>query len=60
MSQWISVEIALPENTNDVLVSEGCDVFVGWNAKPSGQWKNSDGNLIFVTHWMPLPEPPTL
>lgn len=59
MSEWISVEVALPEDTNDVLVSEGFDVFVAWNGKPSGQWKSSDGNLVFVTHWQPLPEPPT-
>lgn len=57
MSEWISVEDSLPENTDDVLVAYSDEVFVGWFTT-IGQWKNCDGNLICVTHWMQLPEPP--
>jgi len=69
MNEWISVKDDLPEHYVNVLiypypefndeyrfvgeydiVREGFVVWVG---------SNSEHNEVFVTHWMPLPKPPT-
>ena len=55
--EWISVEDRLPE-------AEGCY----WCYLPNGKyiqqvvimyWPDYGFNSGYVTHWMPLPEPPT-
>lgn len=60
--EWISVEDRLPENYQEVIV------FVdAANAKEiyMAQYMNLSFNILvsgnhsnFITHWMPLPEPP--
>ena len=56
--EWISVNDALPEKNDDVLVTDGEDVFIGWYAY---DWNSDDSNFYPSTHpikaWMPLPEP---
>jgi hypothetical protein len=58
--EWISVEDRLPEPYETVIVAGG----VGFINK-SGTWRTPlglDGTRDIqwkVTHWMPLPEPPT-
>jgi len=57
--EWISVNNALPDKNSDVIIYDeiarvqiAClDKFDDWDA----------GDYCFekVTHWMPLPEPPT-
>lgn len=74
MSEWISVEDRLPENKQVVLVwvhytdedGESCqDVdFADFFAPSKGnQWFQPYAFLSesgpFVTHWMPLPAPPS-
>jgi hypothetical protein len=60
--EWISVKDKLPENASDVLVTDGDAQMVAFYGKLKKLW-------IFhvdfwhhedVTHWMPLPEPPTV
>ena len=60
MSEWISVKDRLPETPVEVLVFNlGTWVLAYWN-EDVGQWilYNGDKVLRYVTHWMPLPEPP--
>ena len=57
--EWISVDDRLPENLSYIIV---CDKYgnvgeaycygEGWF-----EWIDSE-ERVFVTHWMPLPEPP--
>ena len=75
MSEWISVDDRLPEVTqtdnltsSDDLLICGISHLTGQNITTIG-WLNSDGNWqmiihyladdLDVTHWQPLPKPPT-
>lgn len=70
-NKWISVSDKLPEvgkagvyRSDDVLVVDNGDILTACFVKiKSGQlwWRMShiDDRLTNVTHWMPLPEPPT-
>lgn len=63
--RWISVEERLPEDEDRELTS-----VLGWNGvsvrevvfapreRPGSQWSSAAGGHEFITHWMPLPEPP--
>ncbi len=68
--RWISVEERLPEENGFYLVKvESPHIPVrayeykpdmGWDGNDR-LWKGYDGSYVFdhfVTHWMPLPEPP--
>ena len=53
---WISVEDRLPENDGTVLVASTCgNVFTGWWDE---HWRVIE-TFSEVTHWMPLPKPPS-
>ena len=66
-SEWISVEERLPEGKAPILVTDGGKVIVAYR-----NWlyrSNSTGRLgcpanygngMYLTHWMPLPEPPKM
>ena len=60
--EWIGVEERLPERDEYVMCYSECDcVFVGYRGFHSGAWMN--GGIAYcgkITHWMPLPEPPTM
>ena len=67
--EWIDVNDRLPENNSDVLVydSDYNTVYsANYNSKyfnQTGFWLNEAGGeyqyeFEYVTHWMPLPEPP--
>jgi hypothetical protein len=63
--RWISVEERLPEDEDRELTS-----VLGWNGvsarevvfapreRSGSQWSSAAGGHEFITHWMPLPEPP--
>lgn len=70
--EWISVEDRLPEENEQVLITDGSDVFYaykyyyeGWDYQIAEDFDGEEGvfstNAMkekHVTHWMPLPEPP--
>lgn len=72
--KWISVEERLPEHGTDVLaltapgtlsLGQNCVVaeYIHPRMEKSGVFINfyagyDDKNILAVTHWMPLPEPP--
>lgn len=70
--EWIACSIKMPPNDDYVLAADfvtkypscmpnyqvGC--YGDWIGSP--EWDDGDGNglhLKCVTHWMPLPEPPS-
>lgn len=74
VQKWISVEERMPEHGTDVLVltapgtlslGKNCVVaeYIHPRMEKSGVFINfyagyDDKNILAVTHWMPLPEPP--
>ena len=59
MENWINIKDELPEEFEDVIVTDGSDVWVdNYNLKEGGaiDWTNKFGEEI--THWMYMPEPP--
>lgn len=66
MTEWISVKDRLPDTFDDVLVySNDCIISIAWretekrkNGIVGWHWNSYCKRLGYVTHWMPLPEPP--
>ncbi len=63
-SEWISVEDRVPKNTNDVLVinEEGrMAVSCYFLSRDMYVWEQRDDQIGLgnVTHWIPLPLPPS-
>ena len=65
--EWISIKDKLPEPDVDVLVN-----FIGWDDMRFqrvleycsrdnifSDWQGEEYEMKIVTHWMPLPKPPT-
>jgi hypothetical protein len=63
MSEWISVNDRLPQVDFEVLVSCDGDVTISnfrVNCENGAMWFDIEcENGWIVTHWMPVPEPPT-
>lgn len=64
-NRWISVEDELPptsdkddESDDYLIVDSYGDKNVGYYNKMDKLWFSCDGNILYVTHWMPLPAPP--
>lgn len=64
MSKWIKCSERMPEEFEEVLVSDGANVEVMW-LDCYGLWDcwvDGEDRMVcsdVVTHWMPLPEPPS-
>ena len=60
MNEWVSVLVEMPDSDLLVLIYEkdqDPDVFLGYH---DGEcWRDSDATPCKVSHWMPLPKPPT-
>ena len=60
-NEWISVDERLPKELTHIIVCDE-DGTVGealYLSANSFEWLSSE-ELAFVTHWMPLPEPPMM
>ena len=57
---WIPVTERLPEDGEDVILTDGKNVSFGYshNLFSGMEWYIPHGRVGKVTHWMPLPEPP--
>ena len=61
--EWISVDKALPDNIQNVVVYAN-DIVMSWRETAwygNGCWHTADKEEMYapiVTHWMPLPSPP--
>lgn len=56
--KWIPVTERLPDHRTTCLIADDGSVVVGWR-NLVGEWYDVTGDrLKYVTHWMPLPEPP--
>lgn len=59
MSEWISVEDAMPEAGQSVWVYRNTKIDIDCERFQSDKWDGWDWTYVDdVTHWMPLPEPP--
>jgi len=64
-SKWVSVNDRLPEPYTTALCVDKDGEFVTAIFIPSKQnaykysWENKYGHDVIITHWQPLPEPPT-
>lgn len=61
MSEWISVDERLPDDSHDVLMYLGNGhMLVGYYDAPCNGFRGILGITNRVTHWMPLPEVPKM
>lgn len=62
MSEWISVERMFPENNAAVIVYCNASDSSGIAWRAGGKWFMPEPQSIgydTITHWMPLPAPPS-
>jgi len=60
-SEWIDASKSQPPSAFTVLVFNGNSLRMepGWYDSRRKTWHaNNSGRLYYVTHWMPMPEPP--
>ena len=58
MCEWVSVKDKLPDETEFVMVWDKDGVDFGRYYEDQG-WLGYGEHLTKVTHWMPIPAPPT-
>ena len=59
-NKWISVEEQLPDKRMDVLIfTLDCDTYIADYIPSVKQWWVENDLRSDVSHWMPMPEPPT-
>lgn len=57
---WIDVKVAMPDDELTVMVAVvGANEPVWLGYHDGDGWREISGAPIEVTHWMPIPEPPT-
>lgn len=58
--RWVSVDSGnLPESYMSVIVTDGRGVLIGWYNPVREKFRYASGALYEITHWMPLPSPPS-
>jgi hypothetical protein len=59
LSEWISIDDRLPKIAEDVIVFSDNKFQIDIGFRMNNKWHSDRGELPTVTHWMPLPNPPT-
>ena len=55
--KWIPCSDRLPENDEDMLITNGIGINIGWNDTDDHKWRLRDDYIMdSVIAWMPLPE----
>lgn len=60
VSRWIPVSERLPASDDDVLVTNGIGMYIGWIDPTDKCWRVDSASEYFMTDiiaWIPLPEP---
>lgn len=57
---WISVEDELPKNKELVFITDGEYTDTGFYEYTFDEWQPCEKWLGDITHWMPLPQAPTV
>jgi hypothetical protein len=62
MTEWISVKDRLPAKHECVLIYDSVchNIYMEWRDDDLDVWFSEEylPDFVYVTHWMPLPEPP--
>jgi len=59
MGEWIHIGISYPECHTNVLLTDGKKIGFGYlSIDRKIKYWNTHQDLGWITHWMPLPEPP--
>ena len=58
-SRWISVDDELPKNKELVFITDGEYTDTGFYEYTFDEWQPCEKWLGDITHWMPLPAPPS-
>jgi hypothetical protein len=60
LSDWTCIDDRLPKNAEDVIVfsDDKFQIDIAFRLADK-KWYNDRGELHTVTHWMPLPNPPS-
>ena len=59
-TKWRAVADEMPDSDQTVMIHHAEEDEPVWMGYHDGEtWRLVDGNRCAVTHWMPLPEPPT-
>nr|DAG23362.1 MAG TPA: Protein of unknown function (DUF551) [Caudoviricetes sp.] len=61
MSEWVKCSEQMPEELDDVLVTDGDNIEMKWwDGDDWDSWAERNSNIRGddVTHWMPLPKLP--
>ena len=58
VKEWIPVSERLPEKDVKVLTFGVYGFSVNYRDRFSGKWRGVNGKPQWITHWMPLPNPP--
>lgn len=57
---WIPTTDVLPDDDQTVLIhAPACDPDVTTGYKDGEAWRNAHGEAVTVTHWHPMPTPPS-
>ena len=59
MSEWQLIEIEPPNNCIIAVYGPGCSEHPSLWKRGNERWNPVNCLMVGITHWMPLPEPPT-
>lgn len=55
--RWIPCSERLPEDDDDVIITTGFEIYVGWFDADDHTWRLRNDYITSIVAWMPLPEP---